>query len=311
MKKIFVGIVGLGKIAIDQHIPNIQQSKEFTLVAAATKQGSLEGLPTFATLESMLDAHPEIDAISLCVPPEPRYDLARTVLAAGKHVLLEKPPATSVAAAQNLVRMAADRGLSLFTAWHSKYAAGVEKARSHLKDKSIRSVKVFWKEDVRVWHPNQEWIWLPGNLGVFDPGINALSILTEILPHSLYVKDAVLDFPSNRDTPIAAAVTFGSDGNYDVLVELDWMESGPPKWEIEIVTEHGACALTKGGACLKIDGRMIDLPESSEYDAVYRKFASLIEQRESYADLTPFQHAADAFMLGKRKIVAPFFWSNK
>jgi D-galactose 1-dehydrogenase len=43
-------------------------------------------------------------------------------------------------------------------------------------------VNVIWREDVRVWHPGQDWIWQPGGLGVFDPGINALSIITHILP---------------------------------------------------------------------------------------------------------------------------------
>ncbi len=37
------------------------------------------------------------------------------------------------------------------------------------------------KEDVRRWHPGQDWIWEAGGFGVFDPGINALSILTEVL----------------------------------------------------------------------------------------------------------------------------------
>ncbi|TIP51034.1 MAG: gfo/Idh/MocA family oxidoreductase, partial [Mesorhizobium sp.] len=66
--------------------------------------------------------------------------------------------------------------------WHSRYAPAVEAARDFLGSTTIRSAAINWKEDVRRWHPNQDWIWAPGGFGVFDPGINALSIATHILP---------------------------------------------------------------------------------------------------------------------------------
>ncbi len=50
---------------------------------------------------------------------------------------------------------------------------------------------------MRQWHPNQEWIWQAGGLGVFDPGINALSIITHILPRALFITKATLEFPEN------------------------------------------------------------------------------------------------------------------
>ncbi len=59
---------------------------------------------------------------------------------------------------------------------------------------------------MRHWHPNQAWIWEPGGFGVFDPGINALSILTEILPGPFTVGSARLVTPANVQTPIAAEV---------------------------------------------------------------------------------------------------------
>ncbi|MFX5656779.1 hypothetical protein ABTE24_21610, partial [Acinetobacter baumannii] len=60
--------------------------------------------------------------------------------------------------------------------------------KRHLQEHAPRKVKVIWREDVRHWHPDQEWIWQPGGLGVFDPGINALSIVTEILPQAMFLK---------------------------------------------------------------------------------------------------------------------------
>ena len=64
-----------------------------------------------------------------------------------------------------------------------------------------------WTEDVRVWHPGQKWIWENGNFGVFDSGINALSILAKIAPGPVFVKSAELYYPSNceRRSPLRSS----------------------------------------------------------------------------------------------------------
>ena len=170
------------KLARDQHLPALEGSRDFKLVAVATRHGGVEGLPTFRSIEAMLEAHAAIGAVSLCTPPVGRHDLARLALEQDRHVMLEKPPGATVAEVEHLAALAAQRGLTLFCTWHSREAAGVEMTRAWLSQRKIRSAQINWKEDVRRWHPGQQWIWEPGGLGVFDPGINALSILTRILP---------------------------------------------------------------------------------------------------------------------------------
>ena len=60
---------------------------------------------------------------------------------------------------------------------------------------------------------------------MFDPGINALSIATRILPERLFVREATLLFPENRQTPIAARIAFdGSDGAF--AADLDGAARG-------------------------------------------------------------------------------------
>ena len=71
---------------------------------------------------------------------------------------------------------------TLFTAWHSQFAPAVPAARRWIEAHRPRHIKVTWREDVRRWHPGQEWVWEPGGFGVCDPGINAMSIFTEIMP---------------------------------------------------------------------------------------------------------------------------------
>src|SRR5690606_14149084 len=204
---------------------------DFRLAAAASRQGKVDGIPNFPAIEAMLAETPDLLAVSLCMPPQFRYDAARTALAAGKLVFLEKPPGATVSEVEDLKGLAAENGVSLFASWHSRYAPAVEAARAFLASTRIRSVTINWKEDVRRWHPNQEWIWQAGGLGVFDPGINALSIATHIFP-AMFVTAATLEFPENRDAPMAARIAFRSAGGFAVNADFDWRQTGPQSWDI-------------------------------------------------------------------------------
>ncbi|PZX18816.1 D-galactose 1-dehydrogenase [Palleronia aestuarii] len=301
-----VAIVGVGKIARDQHVPAIAGEPAFELAATVSRSGGLDGVENHADLMSLLDARSDIAAVSLCMPPVPRFEAATRALAAGRHVMLEKPPGASVAEVGTLERLARAKGVSLFATWHSRYAAGVAPARAWLSDRSIRSVRIAWKEDVRHWHPGQAWIWEPGGLGVFDPGINALSILTGILPGPVHLTKAVLSFPENRDTPIAADLSFTSASGMVVEAEFDWRQEGPQSWTIDVETADSALSLREGGARLFLDGEEQKVEGPGEYPGLYRRFAELIEAGQSDVDTSPFVHVADAFMLGERRIVAPF-----
>lgn len=203
-----LAIVGVGKIVRDQHLPAIAGNPDFELICTASRHGTVDGVSSYGTIEAMLEAEPAINAVSLCMPPQYRYEAAYAALNAGKHVFLEKPPGATLSEVQDLARLADSKGLSLFASWHSRYAPAVEAAKAFLASTTIDSVHVIWKEDVRHWHPNQAWIWQAGGLGVFDPGINALSIITHILPRALFLTKATLEFPENRDAPIAADLHF-------------------------------------------------------------------------------------------------------
>ncbi|WP_292212901.1 Gfo/Idh/MocA family oxidoreductase [Mesorhizobium sp.] len=306
MSPIRIGIVGVGKIVRDQHLPALAKDRDYQLIAAASRHGKVDGIANFPDIETMLGAVAELDAVSLCMPPQFRYDAARKALEAGKHVFLEKPPGATVSEVEDLKALAAKQGVSLFASWHSRYAPAVEAARTFLASTKIKSAAIVWKEDVRRWHPNQDWIWQPGGFGVFDPGINALSIATYILP-AMYITSAVLDFPENRDAPIAAQVAFHAANGSDVTMDLDWLQTGPQSWDILADTDAGQMVLSGGGSKLAVDGRVVHEEPEAEYPMLYRRFAEIVHAGVSDVDLAPLQHVADAFMLGKRNVVEAFF----
>ena len=66
-------------------------------------------------------------------------------------------------------------------------SAMVSDARAWLKGRTVTSGRISWRESARKWHPGQRWLWEAGGLGVFDPAINAFSILTALLPSPVVV----------------------------------------------------------------------------------------------------------------------------
>lgn len=308
MKPIRLALVGLGKIARDQHLPAIAAVDGIELVAVASRHAAIDGLAHFTTLEDLLIAAPDVDAVALCTPPQVRRTQAAAALAAGKHVFLEKPPGATVSELAPLIAAAGTTGHTLFASWHSRFAPAVEPAREFLAAHAPISVTVHWKEDVRHWHPGQDWIFEPGGLGVFDPGINALSILTRILPRPVFLTGAQLSFPENRDAPIAADLDFIDIGGLPIRAEFDFLQTGPQTWDIRIETSAGLLVLSSGGARMSLDGRELPLPPEAEYQGLYRHFVDLVTRGASDVDLSPLVHVADAFLLGRRVAVAPFDW---
>ena len=306
MSPINLAIVGVGKIVRDQHLPAIAKNSDYKLIAAASRHGTVDGIDNFKSIDEMLAAVPTIQAVSLCMPPQYRYEAAEKALSAGKHVFLEKPPGATLSEVADLEALAASKGLSLFASWHSRYAPAVEAAKTFLAGTTIRSMRVIWKEDVRHWHPNQEWIWQAGGLGVFDPGINALSIVTHILPRPVFITAATLEFPENRDAPIAAAMTFSDARGLDLQADFDWRQTGKQSWDIVATTDAGEMVLSEGGAKLSIHGKLVHEEPEQEYPMLYRRFAEIVKAGKSDVDLAPLRHVADAFMLGRRKFVEAF-----
>ena len=304
-----IALVGIGKIALDQHVPSIAASPDWELAATVSRHGSVEGVEGFTDFDEMLAARPDIRVVSLCMPPVPRYEYAARAIRASRHVMLEKPPGATLSECHALADMAAANRVSLYATWHSRAADKVQAAKAWLKGKTLRKFTVTWKEDVRRWHPGQDWIWEPGGMGVFDPGINALSIVTEILAEPIHVTQAVLEVPENRQAPIAATMAFHHP-TAQVDMVFDWRQEGDQTWSIEAECDEGTLALHDGGARMQVDGvetgDETSAALSGEYPRLYARMCDLVRAGASDVDLSPMRHVADAFTLGRRETVAPF-----
>ncbi|GAA4004465.1 Gfo/Idh/MocA family oxidoreductase [Sphingomonas humi] len=304
MKPIRTAIIGFGKIAEDQHVPAIAGNPRFELAGSVSRQGKGPA-PNFTSAEDLLAAVPHLEAAAITTPPGPRFDIARLCIARGLHLLLEKPPCTTLGEIEELRRLAAAAGTTLFTTWHAQHNGGVAAAKKLLAGQRLRSMKISWHEDVHKWHPGQQWVFDAGGFGVFDPGINAFSVATAILPAPLFVREGTLFYPANAHTPIAAELAFTSpaaDG--PLTASLDWRKTDGEEWTIVIETADGAqLKLLDGGARLQLNGDEVAASSIGEYPDLYATFAELIDRRASLVDVEPLRLVADSLLVSKREIV--------
>lgn len=304
-KPLKIGLVGLGKIAIDQHIPAIRGNPNLELVAGCSPRARPEGIRAYSSMAEMLEAHPEIEAVAICTPPQVRRAIAEEAIRAGKHVFLEKPPAATLGEAEAIKNLAAAHGVSLLASWHSRFAPAVETTRNWIAEHKVKHIHIVWKENVRQWHPGQGWIFEAGGMGVFDPGVNSLSILTRILDDTVIVQKADLHFPVNCDAPIQVELDMMTDKGLTVRADYDFLQENTQTWSIFAEAESGEkLALHMGGTTLELDGKVVMQEKEAEYAGLYAHFQKLVADGKSDADFAPLRIIADAFMVGKR-IAAP------
>ena len=113
MKTAVIGVGHLGKIhaRIVNENPNVTLAAVVDSVPEAAKEvGELYGVPYFTRVEDVI---PLIDAAHVVVPTTMHYEIAKKLLEAGKHVLLEKPMTNTVAQADELLKKAHEKGLVL------------------------------------------------------------------------------------------------------------------------------------------------------------------------------------------------------
>jgi len=135
--QISIGVVGCGRIAQVAHLPAILKAGNVRLAALsdpsvrlATMVGAQYGVASFTDTDELLGQ--DIDAVLIAAPDRLHLALGLKAIAAGKHVLLEKPLAPTSAEARQLVDAAAARGVKLQTGTMKRHDPGVEYAKANL-----------------------------------------------------------------------------------------------------------------------------------------------------------------------------------
>jgi predicted dehydrogenase len=174
---------------------NVAESPDMRLMAlcerdpvcGAAFSQRFPGVPVRTELDEVL-ADPDIDAVLIATPPATHYELVRRSLEAGKHVLVEKPLATTSADALHLVQLADRNGLVLMPGHTFVYSPAVNTIRSLLTDGIIG--EVYFVTSARM------------NLGKYQRD----GVVTDLAPHDLSILMYWLDEPVVQVTTSACTV---------------------------------------------------------------------------------------------------------
>jgi predicted dehydrogenase len=120
-------------------------------------------------------AHPDVEAVAIATPVGTHAPLADAALRAGKHVLVEKPLATSPKEAEDLVRLADARGLTLMVDHTFIYSPSIRRIKTLVDAGELGDI--YYVDSVRI------------NLGLFQRDVN---VLWDLAPHDLSIVDHLL-----------------------------------------------------------------------------------------------------------------------
>ena len=176
-----VGVIGYGYWGPNL-ARNFSECADTTLVAIADAREErladarrrFPGVRTMTSAEELIGA-PDIDAVAIATPVASHAPLALAALAAGKHVLVEKPLAASVAEAEAVVAEATRRGLTLLVDHTFVYTPAVRRIKRLIDEGELGDI--YYYDSVRI------------NLGLFQHDVN---VLWDLAVHDLSIMDYVL-----------------------------------------------------------------------------------------------------------------------
>lgn len=183
-----IGIIGCGKIAQVRHIPEYAENPDAELAAffspnrtRAEEQARKYGGKVYDTAESLL-ADPDIDAVSICAANYAHAELTIKALEAGKHVLCEKPMATTLADCEAMVACAKKQGRFLMVG-HNQRLAKAHFTAKQLIDEGLIGTIISFRTTFGHGGP-ETWSISPGkDVWFFDKKRAAMGVMADLGVH--------------------------------------------------------------------------------------------------------------------------------
>lgn len=183
-----IGIIGCGKIAQVRHIPEYESNGNAELAGycdlnreRAEQLAAAHGGRAYDSWETLL-ADPLIDAVSVCAANHAHAEITVAALKAGKHVLCEKPMATTLAGCEAMAAASRETGKILMIGHNQRLAKAHVKARELLQSGIIGEIVTF---RTTFGHGGPEsWSIDPGrNVWFFDRKKAALGAMADLGIH--------------------------------------------------------------------------------------------------------------------------------
>ena len=219
-----VGILGCGKIAQVRHIPEYAENPDVKLAAfynpsrkRAEEQAEKYGGKVYDTAEELL-ADKSIDAVSICAANYAHAELSIKAMEAGKHVLCEKPMATTLADCEAMVECAKRTGKFLMIGHNQRLARAHVEAKRLIDQGLIGDIITF---RTTFGHGGPEtWAINPGkNVWFFDKKKAAMGAMADLGVH----KTDLIQFLTGQRVvrTTARLVTLDKRGEDGELIGVD------------------------------------------------------------------------------------------
>jgi predicted dehydrogenase len=221
MKKIKTAIVGTGFIGPAhlealRRLPNIEVTALCEVNIDLAKEKAIQlGIPNAYTFEEML-MQPEIDVVHICTPNFLHFSQSKAALLAGKHVVCEKPLATKIEEAEELVALAKEKGLVNAVHFNLRYYPLVRQMKTMRENGDLGEVYSVMGSYLQDWlflQTDYNWRLEPDKSGdsraIADIGSHLLDI-TEYVT-GLKVTEVMADFSTVHKTrlkPLKAIETY-------------------------------------------------------------------------------------------------------
>ena len=137
-------------------------------------QAANPGIPVYSNANELIKS-PDVDAIAVVTPVWTHYELTKAALESGKHVFVEKPFTSTVAQAEELINLAAQKNLQIMVDHTFLFTGAVRKIQKLLKDGTLG--KLYYYDSTRV------------NLGLFQHDCN---VIWDLAPHDLSIMNHLL-----------------------------------------------------------------------------------------------------------------------
>jgi predicted dehydrogenase len=294
-----VAVVGYGYWGPNL-VRNVMESSDFELVALCERDLArgqafsvkAPGIPVKCDFDEVLD-DPSVDAVIIATPPHTHHALVKAALLAGKHVLVEKPLATTAMDAIDLVDTANARGVLLMPGHTFLYSPPVAKVRQ-LIDRDVLG-EMYFVTSSRM------------NLGKYQKD----GVILDLAPHDISILLHWIDEPivqvaaSGRSVfqagiPETAFLTLTFAGGATANIELSWLAPRKVR-QMVVVGSHRMVQYddTASDEAIRIydRGMEFETPASfGEYQLTYRSgdiIAPRLEPAEPLAlELSDFAHCA-------------------
>ncbi|GAB3920472.1 O-antigen biosynthesis protein WlbA [Kribbella albertanoniae] len=218
-----------------------------------------------------------LDAVIITSPHSLHIPMAEDAAAAGLHVLMEKPMATTVADCRKMIKVCADAGVRLAIGNLQRFVPAVRQASAILRSGELgRPLLITERRAVR-YDPESRPAWF------FDPELAGGGIMMNIGGHSIdkaqvLTGEQVVAVNARIWRRPGIAVETEASGvmelSGDIQLTFSITSTGlPPQDETEVVCEHGALRLSHtGGLWMFRDGKSVHLRDRTGHDEIVSAF---------------------------------------